>query len=69
QRLLTELLRELADEGHAVLMTTHHLADAVKSCDRLLLINRRVLADGSPDEVTHAVGWQSSFGMHDEAVA
>lgn len=62
QRLLTELLRALADEGHAVLMTTHHLTDAVRSCDRLLLIDRRVLADGPPAEVTAAVGWQASFG-------
>lgn len=69
QRLLTRLLRELADEGHAVLMTTHHLTDAAKSCDRLLLVDRRVLADGPPDEVTHAVGWRASFGLDEEDAA
>lgn len=63
QRLLTRLLRELADEGHAVLMTTHHLVDAAKSCDRLLLIDRRVLADGTPDDVMGADGWRTSFGL------
>ena len=68
QRLLTDLLRELADEGHAVLMTTHHLADAAKSCDRLLLIDRRVLADGTPAEVMRADGWRASFGLVEEAV-
>lgn len=67
QRLLTRLLRELADEGHAVLMTTHHLADAAKSCGRLLLIDRFVLADGPPEDVMGADGWRASFGLVGEA--
>src|SRR5438045_2222370 len=45
------LLRELARAGHTVLMSTHDLNVAAATCDRLLLLNRRLTGYGRPDEV------------------
>ena len=51
QEQLLALLRAQADRGRAVVMVTHDLEQARRWCDRIVLINRRVIADGAPDEV------------------
>lgn len=38
------------DKGHVVVESTHHLDDA-RRCDRVILLNKRVIADGAPDQV------------------
>jgi manganese/iron transport system ATP-binding protein len=65
QELLTDLFGELSREGHAVLMTTHDLAGAMHSCTRLCLINRTVIASGTPDGMRDAAVWQRTFGFRD----
>lgn len=45
------LLQAQAREGKGVLMVTHDLDAAARWCDRLLLVNRRVVAQGTPGEV------------------
>jgi len=50
-----ELLRGLRDEGSAVLLTSHDLADVERVADRIAIIDRgRLIAAGSPDELTAA---------------
>ncbi len=64
QELLGELFTQLAREDRAVLMTTHDLASALYSCDRLALLNRTVIATGSPAELTaDPQAWMSTFGV------
>ena len=48
---LRRVVRELVDGGLAVMMTTHDLDRAAEWFDRLLVLDRRVLACGGPDEV------------------
>jgi ABC-type Mn2+/Zn2+ transport system ATPase subunit len=48
------LLRAIGEEraaGRTVLMTTHDLAEAGRVCDRLLVLNRELIADGTTDEI------------------
>ncbi|GAB3708614.1 anchored repeat-type ABC transporter ATP-binding subunit [Mariniluteicoccus flavus] len=63
QELLGELFRALAAEGTTVVMTTHDLADAMASCDRICLVNRRIVADGTPDDVRDPELWMRAFGV------
>ncbi|WP_158892212.1 ABC transporter ATP-binding protein [Amycolatopsis anabasis] len=52
RRLLWTRIRALADEGRAVLLVTHNVAEAEFSTDRLVVLGAgRVLAQGSPAEL------------------
>ena len=61
---LLEVLREQAAAGAAVLMTTHDVAEAGRVCDRLLVLNRELVAEGptetvfTPDTLRRAYGGQ-----------
>jgi lipopolysaccharide export system ATP-binding protein len=47
---LGELLRQQAQGGMAVILADHHVAEALRVCDRAhLLVDGRVEATGSPD--------------------
>jgi ABC-2 type transport system ATP-binding protein len=49
RRLLWQRVRELADEGAAVLLVTHNVIEAERSVDRLAILDRgRVIAEGTP---------------------
>ena len=63
QELLTGLFTELAAEGVAVVMTTHDLAAALYSCSRISLLNRTVLATGTPAEVRDPGLWARAFDI------
>jgi ABC-2 type transport system ATP-binding protein len=54
RREFHELVHKLTDlEGATVLLTTHDLAEAEKLADRVLILaGGRIVADGSPDELT-----------------
>ena len=60
---LLELFRELVDSGVAVVMSTHNISEAVYSCDRLILFNRGIVADGSPEELADPQPWSATFGV------
>lgn len=62
QQLLTGLFAELTAEGTAIVMATHDLAGAVADCTRLCLVNRTVVADGTPSEVVATDAWRRAFG-------
>jgi ABC-2 type transport system ATP-binding protein len=50
-----ELLRSLRDDGTAVLLTSHDLADVERVADRIAIIDRgRLVAMGAPDELVGA---------------
>ena len=54
---LWTVVRQLADEGTAVLLTTHQLEEAEALADRIVLLAAgRVLADGTPAHIRAEVG-------------
>jgi len=67
QELLSELFLSLARENRAVLMTTHDLAAAIYSCDRLALINRSIVAVGTPAELRDPKLWMDTFGVGEKS--
>jgi ABC-type Mn2+/Zn2+ transport system ATPase subunit len=62
QELLVELLGQLRQQGKTLIYATHDLAQAVKSSDRIVLLNRRVVAAGSPVQVMTASNLRATFG-------
>jgi manganese/iron transport system ATP-binding protein len=64
QDLLSTLFTELAREGRAILMTTHDLVGALDTCDRLALLNRAVVATGTPAQLAADPSlWTATFGV------
>lgn len=61
QELLSTLFRDLADDGETLLMATHDLPGAAAICDRLLLIRRRIIADGVPEALREPEPWSQTF--------
>ncbi|MER7281978.1 anchored repeat-type ABC transporter ATP-binding subunit [Dactylosporangium sp. NPDC000244] len=64
QELLAELFTDLAREGRSVLMTTHDLAGALYTCDRVALLNRTVVATGTPAVLAaDPAAWMRTFDV------
>jgi manganese/iron transport system ATP-binding protein len=59
---IVELLRELRAEGRIMLISTHNLGSVPEFCDRVVLINRRVLAYGPTAEVFTQANLEEAFG-------
>ncbi|MBN1543076.1 ABC transporter ATP-binding protein [candidate division KSB1 bacterium] len=54
---MLDVVRQVAQEGTAVLYTTHYLDEAESLCDRVAIIDHgRILAQGTRDELTALVG-------------
>lgn len=56
------LLRELRDDGHVVLVSTHNLGSVPHFCDQVVLINRTVLDYGETESVFTQTNLQRAFG-------
>jgi ABC-type Mn2+/Zn2+ transport system ATPase subunit len=54
EEALREVVRDLVADGMPVLMTTHDLERVEEWFDRLMVLDRRVLAVGDPDEVVES---------------
>ncbi|TSA82977.1 metal ABC transporter ATP-binding protein [Deinococcus detaillensis] len=61
QERIMALLRVQADEGRAVVMVTHDLEAAAAACDHLVLVNRRVVAQGKPEVVYTPQNVEATF--------
>jgi ABC-2 type transport system ATP-binding protein len=62
-----ELVREVAADGTAVLLTTHYLEEAEALADRLAVMrDGRIVAGGTPAEVTGSRPARISFGLPPE---
>ncbi|MFI7493353.1 metal ABC transporter ATP-binding protein [Kocuria sp. M4R2S49] len=60
---LTTVLRRLADEGATVLISSHDLAALPDLADEAVLLQHRVLAHGSPDQVLTPRNLAAAFGL------
>lgn len=56
------LLKELRDEGHIMLISTHNLGSVPQFCDRSVLINRTIIAYGETSEVFTQPNLEQTFG-------
>ncbi|WP_369142860.1 anchored repeat-type ABC transporter ATP-binding subunit [Streptomyces sp. R44] len=63
QDLLNEMFGRLAAEGRGLLMTTHDLAAAARTCTRVLLLNRTLVAEGGPELLADAGQMLRAFGL------
>lgn len=59
---ITSLLRGLAAEGRTILVSTHDLIAVPALCDQVALINRRIVAQGSPAETLRPEPLAAAFG-------
>jgi ABC-2 type transport system ATP-binding protein len=63
RRTVRDMLEELRSGGTAVLLNSHLLSEIELVCDRVVIINRgRVVAQGTPDELTAAGGVEIETG-------
>ena len=58
------LMRQLADAGQTLLVSSHDWGSALDQYDRVIVLDGRVLADGSPAEIRHRLGDQLDPGAH-----
>ena len=64
RRTVRALLEELRGRGISVLLNSHLLSEVELVCDRVVIINRgRVVAQGTPDELTAAGGVEVETGQ------
>ncbi len=59
---IVALLRELAERGHLMLVSTHNLGSVPDFCDQVLLINRHLLAAGPTRETFTQANLEKAFG-------
>lgn len=59
---IIDLLRELRDAGHIMLVSTHNLGSVPDFCDQVVLINRTVLAAGPTGQVFNEANLARAFG-------
>jgi ABC-type Mn2+/Zn2+ transport system ATPase subunit len=64
QRSIMDLIRELQQQGMTVISSTHDLGSVVTGdvADRVILLNRHVVADGTPAEVMQPDVLREAYG-------
>ena len=62
EKSIVNLLMQLRDEGHTVLVSTHDLASISTFCDRVILLNQTILAAGTTEETFTEENLSMTFG-------
>ncbi|NJL55943.1 metal ABC transporter ATP-binding protein [bacterium] len=62
EKRIVDLLIQLRQEGHTILVSTHDLGSISTFCDRVILLNRTVLASGTTAETFTADNLSMTFG-------
>ncbi|MGC8569816.1 ATP-binding cassette domain-containing protein [Caldivirga sp.] len=57
RRSIWNAVKSARDNGSAVILTTHYIHEAEELSDRVYLINRRILMEGSPSELRRRLSW------------
>ena len=66
ERALIELLKSLRDEGRSILISTHDLAGVPELCDEVVLIQNRVLFQGSAADALTPERLAMAFGLGEQ---
>ncbi len=64
QEALLAILDRLRRRGISIIVATHDLGQVMGRYDRVLLLNRRLIADGPPEEVLRPQILAQAFGSH-----
>jgi ABC-2 type transport system ATP-binding protein len=65
RRSTRELVASLRDEGRTILLTTHDLGDVEHLADQVAILHHgRIVAEGSPDELTTGGSTAIRFRLH-----
>ncbi|MCO6453582.1 MAG: metal ABC transporter ATP-binding protein [Caldilineales bacterium] len=64
QENLLDILDSLRDQGITILVATHDLDQAASHFDKMMLLNRRLIAFGQPDEVYTSANLVRTYGGH-----
>ena len=68
-RAVRDLLREMRDAGHCILLSSHIMAEVSVLCDRIIIIdNGRTVIEGTPDELRAHTGAQEMEDVFVSAV-
>jgi len=62
EKMMINLLMELRQTGHTILVSTHDLESITTFCDQVVLINRSILAYGNTSEVFTEENLSRTFG-------
>jgi manganese transport system ATP-binding protein len=62
EKQIIDLLLQLRDEGHTILISTHDLSSISTFCDRTILLNRTILAAGTTAETFTEENLVMTFG-------
>ena len=62
ESIMFEVFSELKSQGKILLVITHDLGSTLTQCDRLLLLNRQLIADGCLKEVITTDNIQRAYG-------
>lgn len=62
EKMMINLLMQLRQAGHTILISTHDLTSITTFCDQVVLINRSILAYGNTSEVFTEENLSRTFG-------
>ncbi len=62
EKRIIDLLIQLREEGHTILVSTHDLASISTFCDRTILLNKTILASGTTEETFTEENLTMTFG-------
>jgi ABC-2 type transport system ATP-binding protein len=67
---ILEIIRDIAQHGTTIILTTHYLEEAERLCDRIAIIDHgRILQTGSVTELAKVVGDRDVISLHGEFTA
>jgi len=66
EHTIVRVLRDMRDAGATLLVSTHDLAGVAGLCDEAVLLHRRVVAHGSPEQVLAPETLLRAFGLQEE---
>ena len=62
ENAIVDLLGQLRNEGHLILVSTHNLGAVPDFCDQVVMINRTVIAAGSTETTFNQHNLELAFG-------
>nr|WP_107670115.1 metal ABC transporter ATP-binding protein [Cyanothece sp. BG0011] len=62
EKSIIDLMIQLREEGHTILLSTHDLMSISTFCDRTILLNRTILASGTTEETFTEENLEMTFG-------
>jgi ABC-2 type transport system ATP-binding protein len=55
-KTVRDFILQLKGEKKTIFLNTHNLDEAQRICDRIAILNTKLMATGTPDELEHSVG-------------